>query len=82
MEKLKPCPFCGHTPTISQTSHGYGTDGGRNVYFADFSVKCESCGIGFSAQSTFTLTENRLEYIQDGLQMCVDRWNQRAPADE
>ena len=69
MTELKPCPFCGCSPRISEIAVGTPYDGG----FVDYRMTIEcSCGVTFETEYT--------GYPNGFIWPCttVDAWNRRA----
>lgn len=75
MPELKPCPFCGRSATITNTSGGYS---GSGKYFAGYEIGCYDCKIKFVRESKFEIVDGELKIIKDGYRECLDAWNRRA----
>ena len=76
-DKLKPCPFCGSMPLISNSSVNYGSEGFGVLY----TITCPNCKIAFKAQSYFTVKNGEPVTIQNGYLDCIVKWNRRADND-
>jgi Lar family restriction alleviation protein len=76
--KLKPCPFCGNTPTGDGRIENFGTDENPAVAFAMFCEKCGAKGPIFNFQDDDTGLQ-----ILDSWETAVTKanlaWNVRTP---
>ena len=70
MENLKPCPFCGGNPYVTDTFIGTPYNGG----FVDISMTIE-CRCGIKLESEYTLMPNGNLYPTQ--LSAVDKWNRR-----
>lgn len=86
MDKLKPCPFCGHSAILKH-------DGLRKIenrnrpafcvgeYVTTWKVECSYCGISRSARSTsYIFTDDGFLQVVDGSDgriEVIDNWNRR-----
>lgn len=69
-KQLKPCPFCGSTPTIGEYGYGSGNYGsGHRI-----EIHCNHCKVEMICGDT---SWRSLENCQEELQEAVNKWNNR-----
>lgn len=75
MIELKPCPFCGETPTREISCRL--TEGFKNIYV--LSVRCQTCGTtkNISAEVNYETTDT-FKYIICKMRDVEDLWNRRS----
>ena len=70
--KLKPCPFCGHTPTLEIIPMWHGSHGYHGCH--QYDIRCKNCGCRVG------LGENSDIYIssEEAMNNAIKKWNRRA----
>lgn len=70
--KLKPCPFCGQTPTLEVKPMWHGSHGYHGCF--EYDIHCKNCGCRVG------LGQNTDIYIssEEAMNNAIKKWNRRA----
>ena len=77
-DKLKPCPFCGEIPKISNSSIDYSACS----FGVTYTVACPECKISFKGHSEIIVKNGEPTVLQNGYLDCIEKWNRRADNDK